>query len=61
MGGDKRKTLTSNAPTLIHEEGDVIYRTIRDFFSNDIKEVTVDGEKGFDKAKNMLRLLPKIR
>ena len=55
----KEKTLTSNAPTMIHEEGDVIYRTIRDFFSNDIKEVTVDGEKGFDKAKKYAEIIAK--
>ena len=55
----KEKTLTSDAPTLIHEEGDVIYRTIRDFFSNDIKEVTVDGEKGFDKAKKYAEIIAK--
>ena len=55
----KEKTLTSNAPALIHEEGDVIYRTIRDFFSNDIKEVTVDGEKGFDKAKKYAEIIAK--
>ena len=55
----KEKTLTSNAPTLIHEEGDVIYRTIRDFFSNEIKEVTVDGEKGFDKAKKYAEIIAK--
>ena len=55
----KEKTLTSNAPALIHEEGDVIYRTIRDFFSNDIKEVTVDGEKGFDKAKKYAGIIAK--
>ena len=55
----KEKTLTSNAPSLIHEEGDVIYRTIRDFFSNDIKEVTVDGEKGFNKAKKYAEIIAK--
>tara|TARA_B100000780_G_scaffold238846_1_gene180397 strand:- start:129 stop:2054 length:1926 start_codon:yes stop_codon:yes gene_type:complete len=55
----KEKTLTSNAPTLIHEEGDVIYRTIRDFFSNDIKEVIVDGVKGFDKAKKYAEIIAK--
>ena len=55
----KEKTITSNAPTLIHEEGDVIYRTIRDFFSNDIKEVYVDGEKGFTKAKKYAEIIAK--
>lgn len=55
----KEKTLTSNAPSLIHEEGDVIYRTIRDFFSSDIKEVIVDGVKGFDKAKKYAEIIAK--
>ena len=27
----KDKTLKSNAPNLIHEEGDLIYKSIRDF------------------------------
>ena len=56
----KEKTLTSNAPSLIHEEGDVIYRTIRDFFSNDIKEVIVDGPKGFDKAKKYAEIINQL-
>ena len=47
----KIKTINSNAPSLIHEEGDIIYRTIRDFFSSEISEVIIDGNSGFDKAK----------
>ena len=43
----KNKTLDSNAPSLIHEEGDIIYRTIRDFFSSEIINVIIDGELGF--------------
>lgn len=55
----RQKTITSNAPTLIHEEGDVIYRTIRDFFSNDITEVIIDGEAGYDKAKKYAGVIAK--
>ena len=55
----RQKTITSNAPTLIHEEGDVIYRTIRDFFSNDITEVIIDGEAGYDKAKKYAGIIAK--
>ena len=55
----RQKTITSNAPTLIHEEGDVIYRAIRDFFSNDITEVIIDGEAGYDKAKKYAGIIAK--
>ena len=48
----KHKTLNSNAPSLIHEEGDLIYRAIRDFFTNDIKEIIIDGKESYDKALN---------
>ena len=48
----KRKTLNSNAPSLIHEEGDLIYRAIRDFLTNDIQEIIIDGKDSYDKALN---------
>ncbi|MAK12622.1 MAG: ribonuclease E/G [Candidatus Pelagibacter sp.] len=46
----KHKTLNSNAPSLIHEEGDLIYRAIRDFLTNDIKEIIIDGKSSYEKA-----------
>ncbi len=55
----KEKTLNSNAPSLIHEEGDIIYRTIRDFFSSEITDVTIDGDRGFEKAKKYAEIIAK--
>ena len=55
----KIKTINSNAPSLIHEEGDIIYRTIRDFFSSEISEVIIDGNSGFDKAKKYAEIITK--
>ena len=55
----KEKTLNSNAPSLIHEEGDIIYRTIRDFFSSEITDVTIDGDTGFEKAKKYAEIIAK--
>jgi len=55
----KNKTLDSNAPSLIHEEGDIIYRTIRDFFSSEIINVIIDGELGFEKAKKTAEIIAK--
>ena len=37
----KKLTLESNAPTLIHEEGSLVKRAIRDLYHNDIDEVLV--------------------
>ena len=48
----KRNTLNSNAPSLIHEEGDLIYRAIRDFLTNDIQEIIIDGKDSYNKALN---------
>ena len=48
----KHNTLNSNAPSLIHEEGDLIYRAIRDFLTNDIQEIIIDGKESYNKALN---------
>ena len=46
----KHKTLNSNAPSLIHEEGDLIYRSIRDFLTHDTEEIIIDGNEAYEKA-----------
>ena len=50
-------TLKSIAPTLVHEEANLIKRTIRDLYSRDIEEVIVDGEEACRNAKTIMRLL----
>ena len=55
----KHNTLNSNAPNLIHEEGDLIYRSIRDFYTSEINEVVVDGKDGFKKAKDYAEIIAK--
>ena len=47
------KAITSNAPTLIYEEGDIIKRSLRDIYDNETKYVHVDGNEGYQKAKNL--------
>ena len=39
----KKLTLESNAPFLIHEEGSLIKRAIRDLYNSEIDEVLVEG------------------
>ena len=48
-------TLKSEAPNLIHEEGSVIKRTIRDMLTDEITEVLIDGKDGYEKAKKLTK------
>ena len=48
----KSKAVKSIAPSLVYEEGDVIKRAIRDIYSNETKNIIVDGNEGYQKAKN---------
>ncbi|MDI9349232.1 MAG: Rne/Rng family ribonuclease [Candidatus Symbiobacter sp.] len=50
-------TLQSMAPCLIHEEGDLIKRSIRDLYSRDIDEILVAGEEGYKTAKSFMQLI----
>lgn len=48
-------TLKSEAPNRIHEEGNIIIRTIRDMVSDDVDEILIDGKTGFDNAKKLIK------
>lgn len=50
-------TLSSSAPALVYEEGNLIKRSIRDLFNKDIKEITVAGEAGYREAKEFMSML----
>ncbi len=53
----REQTLSSIAPTLIHAEGNLIKRAIRDLYDRDIKEIVVEGEEAYKEAKSYLKLL----
>ncbi len=53
----RENTLESLAPKLIHEEGDIIKRSLRDVFSPDIDEVWVEGESVFKSVKDFMKML----
>ena len=56
----KDKALESNAPSLVYEEGDIIKRTLRDTYDNDTKNVYVEGNEAYQKAKKFMKeLMPK--
>ncbi len=51
----KEKAIESTAPILIHEEGDIIKRALRDIYDNDTKYVHVEGNDGYQKAKLFMK------
>ena len=53
----KNLTLESNAPFLIHEEGSLVKRAIRDLYHSDINEVLVDGNEAYKTCKNYMKSL----
>ena len=53
----REKTLTSNAPACVYEEGDLIKRAIRDLYNKDVQDVMVEGEEGYRNAKDFMRML----
>ena len=54
------KALNSNAPSLVYEEGDIIKRTLRDTYDNETKNVYIDGNDAYQKAKKFMKeLMPK--
>ncbi|MCB9987786.1 MAG: Rne/Rng family ribonuclease [Rhodospirillales bacterium] len=50
-------TLKSTAPALVHEEGHLVRRSIRDIYTRDIEEVLVAGEDGFETARNFMKMM----
>jgi len=53
----KNKTVMSIAPSLVYEEGDLIKRAIRDIYDNDTNNIIVEGNEGYQKAKNFMKFL----
>ena len=53
----RTRTLESQAPCLIHEEGDLIKRSIRDLYTSEVEEVLVDGEQAYKTARAQMKML----
>jgi ribonuclease E len=50
-------TLTSTAPCLVYEEGNLIKRSIRDLYSKDIDDIVVAGETAYKEAHDFMGML----
>ena len=53
----KENAMNSMAPALIHQESDIIKRTLRDIYDDDTKNIIIEGNTGYQKAKNFMKLL----
>lgn len=49
--------LKNKAPVLIHEEGSLIKRALRDMYTKDISEIIVDGEDAYKEAREFTKIL----
>ncbi len=53
----KSNAMNSMAPSLIHQESDIIKRCIRDMYDDDTQNIIVEGNEGYQKAKNYMKLM----
>ena len=53
----RQLTMNSTAPALIHEEANLIRRSIRDVYSREIDELLVEGDDGYRTAKDFMKML----
>jgi len=53
----KDKAINSIAPNLIHQESDIIKRSIRDMYDENTQNIIVEGNEGYQKAKNYMKLV----
>ncbi len=53
----KENALNSIAPSLIHQESDIIKRSIRDMYDDETQSIIVEGNEGYQKAKNYMKLM----
>ena len=51
------KTLKSTAPCLIHEEGDLVLRAVRDFYDREVGQIVVQGDDACDQAREVVEML----
>ena len=53
----KENAMESIAPTLIHQESDIIKRSIRDMYDEETQSIIVEGNEGYQKTKNYIKLM----
>ncbi|MDB9983439.1 Rne/Rng family ribonuclease [Candidatus Pelagibacter sp.] len=55
--GIKETALNSIAPSLVHQESDIIKRTLRDMYDEDTNSIVIEGNDGYKKAQSFMKLM----
>ena len=53
----KENAMNALAPSLIHQESEIIKRTLRDIFDEETQNVIIEGNDGYQKAKSFMKLM----
>ncbi|MBD1171387.1 Rne/Rng family ribonuclease [Pelagibacterales bacterium SAG-MED04] len=53
----KDNAINSIAPSLIHQESEIIKRTLRDMFDDSTKNIIVEGTDGYKKAQSFMKTM----
>jgi ribonuclease E len=51
------RTMESMAPALIHEEGHLVLRAVRDLYDKDVQQIIVEGDEAYNEARNFVKML----
>ena len=55
--GIKETALNSIAPSLIHQESDIIKRTLRDMYDDETNSIVIEGNDGYKRAQTFMKLI----
>ncbi len=53
----KTTAINSIAPSLIHQESEIIKRTLRDMFDDNTKNIIIEGNEGYKKAQKFMKMI----
>ncbi len=53
----KDNAINSIAPSLIHQESEIIKRTLRDMYDENTKTIFIEGNEGYKKAQNFMKMM----
>ncbi len=56
-GQIKNTAINSIAPSLIHQESEIIKRTLRDMFDDNTQKIIVEGNEGYKKAQTFMKMI----
>ncbi len=57
----KDNALNSVAPSLIHQESEIIKRTLRDMYDENTQKIIIEGNDGYKKAQNFMKMMMPTR